>query len=169
MSILTNAADAGSAGRHVFQNGGVGIAAVESENERPVFAVGVVIEGRPQVGDLLNGAPAEAGIADLAAILRQGLDRSAGLGLGRRGGMDEGNGREAEVAVVGGHGGRDLQKALRAHEVGLEARPEGIASPSDTGGVQAGAPQQGIVEDGAKRRTRGELGGDVAADHGKDV
>ena len=61
--------------------------------------------------------------------------------------MIKANGGEARGA---GQRGGDLQKALGADEVGLEGRPEGIATPSHAGDVATGATKQGVVEHGAK-------------------
>ena len=82
--------------------------------------------------------------------------------------MNEGDGSEAEVAFFAGHGGGDLQETLPAHEVGLKARTEGIAPPGHAGDMEAGAAQQRIVENGAKRGSGGELCGDGATNDGKE-
>jgi|SRR6266566_3240465 len=60
------------------------------------------------------------------------------------------------------------RKALGAHQVGLEARPQRIAAPGHAGSVETGAAQQGVVEDRAKRRASGQFAGDGATDYGKD-
>jgi hypothetical protein len=82
--------------------------------------------------------------------------------------MKEADGRHS-VTLPGGHGVRELQKALGTHEIGLKTRPERIAAPGDAGGFIAGAAQQGVVEDNAIGRPGRQLGSDGAADNGKDL
>jgi hypothetical protein len=58
--------------------------------------------------------------------------------------------------LLAGHGGRDLQIALGADEIGVELGAERVTAPSDTVGVSAGAAQQGIVDGQAKGLGRRE-------------
>jgi hypothetical protein len=83
--------------------------------------------------------------------------------------MKEGNGSQTEYAVFAGHSAGDMEEALSAHEVGLEARPERVAPPADSWRVEAGAAQQRIVENSAEGRAQGQLVGDAAADDGEDL
>ena len=91
------------------------------------------------------------------AVLSQLFGRSPAFGLLWRGRMQEGNRGKPEAALIAGHGGRYLEETLPAHEVGLKARTERIAPPGNAGDVQAGAAQQRIVENGAKRRANWQL------------
>ena len=70
---------------------------------------------------------------------------------------------------MAGHGTGDLDKALTADEVSLEARAERVAAPGHAGRAKSGAPQQRVVEHGVKGRAGGELIGDGAADDGEDL
>ena len=63
--------------------------------------------------------------------------------------MAEGDRQQETGAVGSGESERGLKKALGAHEVGLEMRAERIASPSHARSAEAGAAQEGIIEDGA--------------------
>jgi hypothetical protein len=169
MGVFANAADAGGVSGNVSQNSGVGVAAVESEYQGAVFAAGVPVKGLAQLCHLLSGAQAEAGVARIETVLRDSFDRGIVFRLLRRGGVQEGNRGQAVDAVFAGHGGGDLEKALGAYEVGLKAGTEGIAAPGHARGVKAGAAEEGIIKDGAKGSSCGELIGNAAADDGKDV
>ena len=83
--------------------------------------------------------------------------------------MQKGNGSQTVDAIVSGHSSGDLQETLTAHEVGLEARAERIASPGDTRCVETGAAQQRIVQDGTKRCAIWQLAGNGSADNRKDL
>jgi hypothetical protein len=65
--------------------------------------------------------------------------------------VKERNGSQTEYTLFPGHRRRDLQEALGADDVGLEARSEWIAPPANARRVEAGAAQERIVENGAKR------------------
>ena len=126
-----------------------------------------MIERGAQPDHLLSTAQAKTGIAGIETILLRDFGRGIVFGLRRCGGMEESNGSETKVAILAGHGGGQLEKALAAHEVGLKTRAERIAPPCHAGRMKTGAAQQGIVHDGAKRGSWGKLIGDGAADDGK--
>ena len=116
--------------------------------------------------NLLRGAQGETVGAGGLTIERPRFVRGLFTGLLGGGRVIKANGSEAGRAR---QRGGDLQKALGADEVGLEGRPEGIATPSHAGDVAAGAAQQGVVEDGAKGSAGFERSGERAADDAEDL
>ena len=155
MGVFANPADTGGASRKVSENGGVGVASVESKKQGTVFAAGILIEACPQWQYLLSGAQTEAGSARRETVLGDGFGRGIAFGLLRRRGMKEGNRGKSEVAVLAGHRGGHLQEALAADEVCLEARTERVATPSHPRCTKTGTTQERIVKDGAKGSARG--------------
>ena len=83
--------------------------------------------------------------------------------------MKECNRSQAKGALLTGHGGRDLEEALAAHEVGLKARAERIAPPGNPGSMQAGTTQECVVHNGAKGRAGGQLSGNGVTDYREQV
>jgi hypothetical protein len=168
MSVLAEAADGGGGVREMLEYGAVSVASIEGQQEGAARGVGLGVEGGAQLPDLFAGALTEAGSTNLGAI---GL-LLAGAGLlsrfGRSGGMAKGDRDEAAGTVIGGEGERSLQEALGAHEVGLKVRSEGIAPPSHAGGVQAGAAQEGIIEEGAHGGLGRQSGEHGATRHGEE-
>lgn len=83
--------------------------------------------------------------------------------------MEERDGDQAEGAIFAGQRGRELEEALGANEVGLEARTKWIAAPGDTGNMETGTAEEGVIDDCAKGGAGRQLLDDSAADDGKDV
>ena len=83
--------------------------------------------------------------------------------------MKKGNWSQSKNIIPARHSGGDLQEALAAYKVSLEAGTERISPPGNTGGMQAGTAQQSIVQHGTKGCARRQLGGDGAADNGEEV
>jgi hypothetical protein len=167
-SIFAKAAQGGGVGGKVFEDGAVGVAAIEGDPEVP-GGRNIGIEVGAEITDLLGGALAEAGGAGLGAVLL--LFRGGGLlgRFGRSGRVAKGDGHQAGETVGSGEGKRSLEKALGAHEIGLEARTERVAAPSDARSSRAGAAQEGIVEksrDGSVGRQFGDHG---TTDHREDL
>jgi hypothetical protein len=69
--------------------------------------------------------------------------------------MPEGNRNHPVRTFLARHSCGELQKALSAHKVGLEARTERIAAPGDSGSFAAAATQQGVIENYTIGRTGG--------------
>ena len=168
LGILAEAADGGGFRGKVAEDGLVGVASVEGDHPSARGGGGLGVERGTQIADLFAGALAEAGGANFGTIpLPLGVGGLLGR-LGESGSVAEGDGQHAAGAVGSREGERSLQKALSAHEVGLERRAERIASPGDSGSAQAGAAQKRIIKDGADRSLRRQLGQHGAANHGEE-
>ena len=72
------------------------------------------------------------------------------------------------VAGRKGQIGGELQGALSADEVGLEARAEGIAAPRHAGNTDAGFAQEGVIDGDRERRLRRKLLQHGVTDHGEE-
>lgn len=171
LCIFADAADTGGVRRNLPEDGGVGIAAIESKQQGSLRAAGIQIQGIAELDHLLRGAQTKAcGMAVATELCENRGGRFGfGLRLGRGWSMEERDGDQAEGAIFAGHRGRDLEEALGANEVGLEAWTEWIATPGDTGNVETSATEEGVIDDGAKRGTGRQLFDDRTADDGKDV
>ena len=72
--------------------------------------------------------------------------------------MLEIDGNQPSRAVLcRGQSRRQLQHPLGLDEIDLEARSQGIASPTDPGNVRSGLAQQGIIHRHHQRFLRGQL------------
>ena len=169
LGIFADAADTGSARRNLLEDGGVGIAAIESEPKRALGAAGILIQGLTELDHLLCGAETETGGMGVETELGANRGGSVGLGLRWGGSMEERDGNHAEGAIIGRHRGGDLKETLGADEVGLETRAERIAAPGDARSMETGATQECVIDDGAKGGVRGEMVEDPPADNGEDV
>ena len=136
--IFANPPDTDCAGRNLFQHSGVGVATVKGEYQSAALAAGILIEGLTELDHLLSGAQAEAGRTCVQTVLGQLVGCSVAIRFLRCGGVKKGNRRQTECAIDSRHGSGDLEEALGAHEVGLEARPEWIAAPADARRMEAG-------------------------------
>jgi hypothetical protein len=166
-SIFAEATDGGGVGRKSFEDGAVGIATVEGDEEQ-ARGRGIGVQGGAEITNLLGGPLAEAGGASLDTVLL--LLRGGGLfgKFGGSGSMAEGDGYQALRTIRSGECQGSLEKTLSAHEIGLEAWAERVAAPGDAGSAQAGATQERIIEDGAQGSV-GRQGLDHgAADDGED-
>lgn len=166
--ILAQTAEGGGVRRKVLEDGGIGVAAIESHQERARGGGGIGVEGGAQIADLFRGALAEAGGTGLDSIQFLFAGGRFPRRFRRRGGMAKSDGNHAAPALGKRESQRGLEETLGAHEIGLEARAEGIAAPGDAGGVQAGAAQQGVIQDRAHRGTGRELRNRGAAGDGEE-
>ena len=132
--ILAEAANGGGVRGKVAENGLVGVATVEGDEEPARGRGGIGVEVGAQIADLFAGALAEAGGENLRTIFLQFSGRGLFRRFGGSGSMAEGDGQHPVGAVGSGEGERSLEEALGAHEIGLEARAQGIAAPQSAPG-----------------------------------
>jgi len=157
LGILADPADGGGMVGQVFEDGLIGVAAVEGHEEKARGGGGIGVEGGAQIADLFDGALAETGGASFHAVLLLLAGGGFFRRFGRRGSMAKGDGEQAARTTGGRESEGNLEKTLGAHEIGLKVRPQGIAAPSHAGSAQAGATQQRIIEDGAEGSAGGEF------------
>jgi len=169
LGILADPADGGGMVGQVFEDGLIGVAAVEGHQEKARGGGGIGVEGGAQIADLFDGALAEAGGAHFHAVLLLLAGRGFFRRFGRSGSMAKGDGEQAAGAAGGRESEGNLEKTLGAHEIGLKVRPQGIAAPSHAGSAQAGAAQQRIIEDSADGSAGGEGAHHGAPHHREEV
>lgn len=168
LGIFANPPDTNRIGRDLFEYRRVGVAAIESEQQEPLEPAGVLIEGMAKMDHFLSATQTESGFTSVGAILGPFILWSFGLRLLWCWGVNKGDRSQSIATIVAGNGSGNLEKALSANEVGLEAWTERIATPGDAGCMETGAAKQGVIENGTEGSGCLQLRGDGAADDRKD-
>jgi len=168
LGIFADTTDAGGAGRQILKDWAVGVAPIKDDQKLTGNGVGSGIQGTAEMVELLDGTRTDTEKLGLAAVLGEGFRGSVASRFNWGGGMEKGDGDQAEAFGQGHHGG-ELQHALSANEVGVELGAEGIAAVGDTRDVGAGFGEQGVIQRDAQGRAGRQLIDDRAADDGKEV
>jgi hypothetical protein len=147
----------------------VGETAVDENAQVALGLAGIEAERLPQRAHVLGAIERHAG-----GFAGQAIGFLVVLGgvlarFGGRGDVGEidGDGAGGTRCVAGRKGGRELQDSLGAHEVGLEFRAEGIATPGDARDFGAGLGQQRVIHGHAQGPIRRQLSEQVATDDGE--
>jgi hypothetical protein len=156
--VLADAPDQHRRRRQAAQDRLVGVTAVDGDDHPALRSPGALVQRAAHLRQRRQPAGAEVLPLTPPAVVLPQLRRIGLLGMRQRRGMLVGhrNAARRPGSQAGVQRRRDLQEALRPHQVAVEVRRERIAAIACPGNVGAGLLEVGVIHGQHQRRPCGQ-------------